>query len=349
MIWIVAAFLLIITPIVVIHEFGHFIAAKIAGIHVEEFGVGLPPRAAKLFSWRGTLFSFNWIPLGGFVRVSGENNPEVAGGLAASHWVTRIFVLVSGALANFVTAFFILIAAFMLGPRATEVTEVKPNMPGMMAGIQPGDILLSINGVRIDSPALFSAQTRYADGNSLKLKVRRNGEVIALPLTPLPISEAIDGGVVGISFDQLPTSPYLRRTLSEAAGEAKRYLEIMVKMTASAPKMLAQGEMTPEQARPMSIIGIGDLAGKATAFSISTGSWFPFLLTMGVISAGLGLTQLLPLPALDGGRIFLALLEGVRGKPLPAKREAQLHHAGMILLLALMLFLIGLDMVAPIF
>ena len=346
--WAIVALLLILTPIVVIHELGHFIAAKIAGIHVEEFGIGIPPRAVKLFRFKGTLFSLNWIPLGGFVRPAGENDPEVPSGLAGATWQKRLFVLSAGAGANFLAAIVIMWLGFMLGPRATQVTSITPGMPGMEAGLQVGDVLISIDGVKIDSPGLFNRLTHQANGNPVDLLVKRDGTLRTLSLTPKLPAEAVDGAVVGITFDQLSTSPYLRRTSREAAQEATGYVELIVSSTVNAPRQLATGEIEPSEARPMSIVGIGDIAGRATAFSFSTGSLFPILLTAGVISAGLGLTQLLPLPALDGGRILFVLIEAVRGKRMPAKREAQIHAIGMIALLALMVFLIGMDLFMPI-
>ncbi len=114
--WTVGAFILVLTPIILIHELGHFIAARLSGIRVEEFGIGFPPRAVKLFERSGTIYSLNWIPVGGFVRPAGEDDPSVPGGLAAASKRARLFTLAAGAGANFIFAAVIFWVAFMIGP-----------------------------------------------------------------------------------------------------------------------------------------------------------------------------------------------------------------------------------------
>jgi len=153
--WIVGALILILTPIVLVHELGHFTAARLCRIRVEEFGLGLPPRAKKLFTIGDTVYSLNWFPIGGFVRPAGENDPTIAGGLAGAHWAARLFVLAAGAIANFLFAFVLLWFAFYQGPTATQVVNVLPDSPAAQAGIQPDDILISINGDTITSPRIL--------------------------------------------------------------------------------------------------------------------------------------------------------------------------------------------------
>src|SRR5512141_683960 len=152
--WIV--FILAFGGMVLIHEFGHFIAARLCGIEVEEFGIGLPtPGALTLFTWKGTRFTLNWLPLGGFVRPKGENDPNIPGGLAAASPWKRLAVLFAGPLMNLLAAVLIYSIIFnRVGvPDSTRVlvSSVTPDRPAAQAGFQPDDIFISGNGQAIHS------------------------------------------------------------------------------------------------------------------------------------------------------------------------------------------------------
>ena len=124
--WMVGAFALILTPIIFVHELGHFVVARLFKIRVEEFGLGFPPRAVTLFKRNGTIYSLNWIPLGGFVRPAGEDDPSVPDGLAAASKTARFFTLAAGALFNFALAFIVFWFAFKIIMR---VDIEKPAWP----------------------------------------------------------------------------------------------------------------------------------------------------------------------------------------------------------------------------
>ncbi len=349
-IWIIAAIALVLTPVVLAHELGHFFAARLCGIQVEEFGLGLPPRAMKLFKRNGTLYSLNWVPLGGFVRPAGENDPNVSDGLAAAHWAARLFVLAAGAGANFVLAFVVLWLAFMLGSKATEITAVLPDSPALAAGLQPGDVLVEVNGVMVDGPKIIADMGFNHGGQALVVTVLRDGEQLSLLLTPRRPGE-YDGtreGPIGIEVDQLSGDVYLHRRPYNAAVEAVNYVSAVVAATWNAPGQVARGEMSGADARPVSVVGLSQIAGRAAANSVITGSLFPLLLMIGLINAALGLTQLLPLPALDGGRIMFILVEIVRGRRVAPERETAVHRVGIYAMLALMVVLILRDIVDPI-
>lgn len=348
--WLMAAFVLVLTPVVLAHELGHFLAARLCGIRIEEFGLGLPPRAAKLFTRKGTVFSLNWVLIGGFVRPAGENDPDVSDGLAAAAWPARLFVLAAGAGANFLLAAVVLWLAFLLGPKATEITAVMPQSPAMSAGLRPGDVLLTMNGVKVDSPRIIADIGFGQSGQSVTVTVLRDGEEIMTRLTPRRSGEydAAREGPIGVEVDQLAGNIYLNRTPREAGVEAVDYLSHVVATTLGAPGQLIRGEMSAEDARPVSVVGLGQIAGKAAANSVITSSFFPVLLMIGLINVALGLTQLLPLPALDGGRILFVLIEAVRGRRLPPGRETAVHRTGMYVLLLLMVILILRDLIDPI-
>lgn len=347
---IVGALILVLTPIVLAHELGHFIAARLCGIDVEEFGLGLPPRALRLWQHNGTLYSLNWVPLGGFVRPAGENDPSMPGGLAAAPWPKRLFVMGAGAGANFVLAAVILWLAFMIGPKATQVTAVVPNSPAMAAGFQPGDTFIEINGTKVDSPAIIASMVHNPAAHPLTVLVRREGQLQTLLLQPRQPGEydADTQLAAGLSFDQLPGGPHLHRPAGEAAQEAMRTVWQVVSITFSAPAKLISREMSAAEARPVSVVGMGQIAGRAARASAVSGSLFPFLLMTGLISAALGITQLLPLPALDGGRMFFVLVEVVKGSRVRPEWETAVHRAGLLLLLALTVLLIVRDIIDPI-
>ncbi len=167
--WII--FIVAFGGMVIIHEFGHFIAARLVGVEVEEFGIGLPtPGAITMFTWQGTRFTLNWLPLGGFVRPKGENDPNIEGGLAASAPWKRLVVLFAGPLMNLITA--VIIIGIIIsqmggiitsGNTATQdilITEVVPNSPADEAGLVMGDILLKGGDqALIDSDALETVVT----------------------------------------------------------------------------------------------------------------------------------------------------------------------------------------------
>ena len=134
--WAIGGFLIVLTPIVLVHELGHFLAARLSNIRVEEFGFGLPPRALKLAEHKGTVFSLNWIPLGGFVRPAGEDDPTVPGGLASASKRARLFVLSAGAGANFILAIILFWVALMIGTPAVAISYVNPGSPAETAGLQ---------------------------------------------------------------------------------------------------------------------------------------------------------------------------------------------------------------------
>lgn len=349
-IWSIIAIFLVLTPVVLVHEWGHFSAARLCRIRVEEFGVGLPPRAARLFTRKGTLYSLNWIPLGGFVRPAGENDPNMPGGLAAASWWARLLVLGAGPAANFIFALMLLWLAFYLGPTATRITAVVAGSPAMIGGLLPGDILLEMGGVRVDSARVMAEQIRTAGGRPLPITVQRGSEILTVLVTPLAMEEAQTSGQwpLGVEVEQTSAHGYLRYTPQEAAWEAVTYVRDLIRATVNAPGQLARGEIAPADARPVSIVGLGQLAGRATANTFITGSLFPLLLMAGLISAALGLTQLLPLPALDGGRIVFVLVEAVRGKRVDAKVETAVHRVGIILILALVVVLVIQDIINPI-
>ncbi|NCF67254.1 MAG: PDZ domain-containing protein, partial [Chloroflexi bacterium] len=200
--WAIGGFIIVLTPVVLIHELGHFTAAKLSNIRVDEFGFGLPPRALKLAEKNGTIYSLNWIPLGGFVRPAGEDDPTVDGGFASASKRARLFVLAAGAGANFLAAIAIFWFALILGPPAVAIGDVHPGSPALEAGLKVDDVILEVNGIRADSSGVLRDEVDANAGRPINLLILRDGEqltVILVPRRPGEFDLQTDGPI-GVSL-----------------------------------------------------------------------------------------------------------------------------------------------------
>ncbi len=350
--WTIGAFILVLTPIILIHEMGHFIAARLSGIRVDEFGIGFPPRAVTLFKRGGTIFSLNWIPLGGFVRPAGEDDPTMPDGLAAASKRARFFTLIAGSGANILFALFLFWIAFMIGPPRFEVSipEVVPGSPAEIAGILAGDVILEINGIEVDNRDVVIEEVTSSAGTLLEMVVRRDGGIVPIAVTPRMPGEYDEAteGPTGIVIRSDPTGGNISAGPIGAARMAGQSIFNVVYGTLRAPVLLIQGQISPSDARPVSVVGISQLAGAAAEETAQRRDLFPILWFAGIISVALGFTNLLPIPALDGGRISFVLVEAVRGKRVEPEREGMVHLVGMLVLLGLMVLIIIQDIVNPI-
>ncbi len=349
--WAIGAFILVLTPIILIHEFGHFVAARLSGIRVQEFGIGFPPRAVKLFKRGDTVFSLNWIPVGGFVRPFGEDDPTVPGGLAGASKRARLFTLSAGAAANFIFAIFILWIAFMLGEPQIRplVTEVLADSPATGAGIQAEDYILQINGRDVESSDDVREEIFRHAGEEIPIVLLRNGEKITTVVRPrLPDEYGDNEGPTGIGIANVMTGENKRVGPIQSFRKSVTTVGDIIFLTVRAPLMIVRGQITAEQARPVSVVGISQLAGRAAEVTVAERDWFPILQITAFISVALGFTNLLPIPALDGGRIMFVLIEAVRGRRIEPEREGMVHLVGMLVLLGLMVLIIIQDLVNPI-
>ena len=347
--WMIGGFALILTPIIFVHELGHFIVARLFKIRVEEFGIGFPPRAVTLFERNGTIYSLNWIPLGGFVRPAGEDDPTVPGGLAAASKTARFWTLSAGAIFNFVLALAAFWAAFLLGPPAVAVGAVDEGSPAMVAGLEAGDIILEINGQPVRDTLTLVNEVAANAGEEVSVVVERDGaeaELTVVPRRPGEYDPATEGAI-GIHLAQSTARRYPLGPV-EALGSAARSVSDIVTLTLRVPFMLARGELTAAEARPVGVVGISQIAGATAEYTAESGDWFQLLHIIAWISTALGFTNLLPIPALDGGRILFVLVEAVRGRRIEPEREGFVHLVGMLFLLALMFLLIIQDIRNPI-
>lgn len=342
----VLLFVGVLAGLIVGHELGHLIAAKLTGIPVEEFGIGFPPRLATLFTLGETRFTLNLIPLGGFVRPAGEDDPDIPNGLAAASKRDRALVLIAGPLANILLAFFAFSAAYKFAapdPTRVMITDIAHNSPAASSGLMSGDIILTAGGLEISSFEDLQAVVSEHQGTTLRLTIGRDGEVLQYSLTPrvdFPEDQGPIGIVLGYPTRQVGMLDALRLG---ARSTWVQFREIM-----RLPARLLSGTAEPDEARVSGLKGMYDML--VWAGEVDRNSQRPFLtLTLiGVISAGLALANLLPIPALDGGRLMFVAIETVTGRRISPRYEGLAHLIGFALLLALMVYINLQDFMNPI-
>ncbi|MCS7324036.1 MAG: M50 family metallopeptidase [Anaerolineae bacterium] len=357
-------FVVLLGPLMFVHELGHFIVAKWAGIRVEEFGLGIPPRMARLFQRGETEYTLNWLPIGAFVRMTGEEDPSDPRSFAAQPKRWRFAVLFAGPFMNFVFGLVVLFVAhfaFATQPTAFHyyVLSVQPGGVAAALGVQPGDEILAVNGEPFKQPidashafsasALREAVLRSA-GKTLTLEVERvvDGQpqrVVLRGTVPQQLNSEAPLGV-SVAF-RVVASERRAYTIGEAAQAAlEDFVSVWINLVRLPAELISQ-RMPLEQIRPVGPVGITNI-GVAMLEERETQGLFPFVRFAGLISVLLGLTNLLPLPALDGGRIVFVLIEAVRGRRVDPARERWVHGVGMAFLISLSLAILILDIVAPI-
>jgi len=356
---------LVFGGLVFLHEFGHFLAARLFKIEVEEFGFGFPPKVLTLFKWQGTEFTLNALPLGGFVRPKGENDPNVPDGLAAANPWKRLAVLFAGPLMNLLTA--VVVASIIIAQMGVEapgkvlIGNVSDASPAQQAGILPADVLLAVNGTSITT--LDEARTLIYNGidTPLKLTLERAGQQVSVTATPLS-SRSKEQGALGVGLSY----PRRNATFAEIISGGFMYTGAQAAGILYLPIGLIQGVITPGQARISGLKGIYDMFGQAverdtqTRQPVSATPAVPgqptatpaptnyVLIMIAMLSVSLAVINLLPIPALDGGRILFTLPEIILRRRIPYKLENVINGVAMLLLILLMVFVNIMDFVNPV-
>ena len=456
----IVSFIIVLGILVFFHELGHYWVARRNGIAVEEFGLGYPPRMVKLFTYDGTDFTLNWIPVGGFARMRGEDAGDMSqGSFNAASRGARAATLFAGPGVNLLLAIFLFAASFMAGFPAMvgfpQIMEMDSTSIAAQAGVQPGDILLqygqqsanvsAIPNVSYNVMSDRSALPIAADSQSAtelgdlssSIVVLRENQVVNLPVVSpelldvnvvdslfdsvsyipvlstqiglvaegspaetsgiqagdfvygvndttvtleTPLNEVVgrnlgkeitlhvwrnislnptveDGsasqapqlvtihvtprenppagqGALGVQIGpvtQLATMPFLQ-SMWEGLLSTGEYVLLVLRF----PVMILQGELSASEAELTGPVGIAQMIGGAVSATIDTGLWFPIWRLAAVLSAALAVTNLLPLPALDGGRLLFILVETLRGRRVNPEREGIIHMVGFMLLLGLL-------------
>lgn len=349
----VLAAILVLTLLIVVHELGHFAAARLQNIHVNRFSIGFGPILLK-YQGPQTEYAIRTFPLGGFVGFpdddpDSEIPPEDPDLLRNRPLLDRAIVISAGVIANLIFAYFLLVGQsatvgfqdfnYQPGVMVPEVIS-EANSPAQEAGIESGDVIVAINSQELEASRAaineLMQKIQNSPNQSLELTVRRDLETLYLNVTP---ELGADGkGKIGVML--VPNGEMVRKrasSLSEAlVTGAQEYQRIAV-LTANGFWQLISnfGETAEQVAGPVAIVAIGaDLARNDLA------SLFQFA---ALISINLAIINILPLPALDGGQLAFLLIEGILGKPLPTKIQDGIMQTGLVLLLGLGVFLIIRD------
>jgi len=342
----VIVFILIFSLVVLVHELGHFLAAKWAGVAVEEFGIGFPPRIWGIKK-KGTIYSVNWIPFGGFVRLKGDGKQTThKNSLNSRGPGVRFGIAIAGVLMNFFLGFLILMFGFYMGmppvvthpehyaskqnlKTAIVVMEVEKDSPASQAGFKTGDTVLEINGEDIFHTDDLVQTVSGNPGRNLSVLVRRDGKEQNLFVVPrLQKGKGAIGVMVEEGITKVHYSPWLVPYF--ALQETGRLIvAVTVAFYHLIIQIFAHATLPSDLAGP---VGIVRLTANVLTLGFSRLLQFVVLLTI-----NLGVLNILPFPALDGGRIMFILLELMRRRRLPVTIENAIHSAGFVLLMLLIL------------
>jgi regulator of sigma E protease len=341
-------FFLVLSVLVLVHEFGHYFVAKKSGVWVEEFGLGLPPRAwGKKIG--DTLYSLNWLPFGGFVKLHGEDSSETGHlhkEVAFSHKSkrARAMIVTAGVVMNFLLAVVLFAVGYTFSgfPRETtnvKVVEVAKDSPASNAALQVGDIVRTVNGEPATSNDGFVALVEKHKGEDVDFGIERDGQMMDIHATPRkdhPSNEGSLGVVISATETYFPPI-WQRPFMGIYYGFKDAYFwgKIVLQGFGKIFTDLAGGTVPKDIAGP---VGIYALTTQAASFGI-----LPLLNFMGILSVNLAILNIMPLPALDGGRLLFILIEGVMGKKVVPKFEALVHTVGMVVLLLLLFAITAYD------
>jgi regulator of sigma E protease len=343
--WIAAILLLGI--ILFIHESGHYLMAVLNGVAIEEFGFGFPPRMLTLFTWRGTIFSLNWIPFGAYVRPKGEDDPTVQGGLAAASKRVRIMVLLGGVAANFLVglACFTIVSKIAYPePSVVLIAQVVKDSPADLAGILPGDRVLKVDSQAVTDTTFVRSFIYSHLGQEVEMQIQRGESIVLIHLTPR-VAPTADQGPTGVVLGEGISD---RHSWGEAFMLAGKTIVDQITLLFQLPMMLIQGQLSLTQNRPVGPVGIVDISEQVITIAAQQNQWLLILRWTGLINIALAIGNLLPIPAVDGGRLVFVLWEALRRKRVNPAIERWLIVATMMLLLLCLSGVTILDIFYPV-
>ncbi|MGI6307890.1 MAG: RIP metalloprotease RseP [Dethiobacteria bacterium] len=324
----VIASIIIFAMLIFVHEFGHYIMARLTRIRVLEFAIGF---GKELVGWekKGTRYSLRLFPLGGFCRLLGED-PEEAhqeGSFQEKPLASRFAVIVAGSFMNFILGIvlFSLVYYLFLGVPQTQLAQIGEILPGGRAaevGLQTGDIILAINGTQTEN---WNAVIQHIYANpekEISLLVQRDSQELSFSVVPV---EESGRGLIGIA------PVYKKFLLFQSIGLGFTYTWFFGKLIFVSLAQMIAGAIPPDVTGPVGIVAVvGEVArtGLSNLFSLAA-----------IISVNLGVINLLPIPALDGSRVFFLAWEGIRGKPVDPQKEGFIHFIGFTVLILLMILI----------
>lgn len=332
---------LLLGVLIAVHEFGHFIAARLTGIAVKEFSIGFGP---KFLQWKSkkhdTLFSFRFIPMGGYCMFYGDTDDDPNGEKTddprnynkAPVWKRMLSVL-CGPLMNFVLAFVVavvLMAGYGVVPSEPMIQGLDAGMAAEAGGLQAGDLLLRIGEVNVSEATSqeISSLIDASQGQPLAFTVLRDGQEVSASVTPFH-DQAENRYRIGITLGYHSFAPLPASRIIPAAWDSCVYASGTILNALG--KLVTTGEGINQTAGPVGVIQL-------VAEQTRQGGLEIFLNLMVVISINLGLLNLFPIPGLDGSRLVFMLIEAIRRRPVSQKLESSIHLAGYALLMGLMIF-----------
>jgi len=361
---IIIIFLLVLSVLVLIHELGHFLAARIFGVKAEEFGYGFPPRIIGLvrdkgkWKWVGrkddkqyanTIWSFNWLPLGGFVRIKGEESDEAGlkdpDAFPVKPIWQRVIILAAGVSMNWLLAFVLFACIFTFGAtailegvpadavvedREVRITNIMPDSPASQAGLQAGDRVLAIAGQSPDDYEKARASIAEQNDKAFEVKFQRNGETKTATVSPVYLKEIQRFGI-GVGLADVGKVKFRFDRALWYAGEAVvGYTgDIIVGFGTLIRDIIFLRRVEQEVAGP---IGIAVMTSQIAKQGI-----VPLLQFAAILSINLAVINFLPIPALDGGRVMFLIIEKIRRRAVAHRLEARIHQIAFISLLILIL------------
>lgn len=369
----IAVFIFTLSLLILVHEFGHFVAAKRAGIKVEEFGLGYPPR---IFGWRRgeTVYSLNLLPFGGFVKIYGQAGEETALSGKMKGWIvgdkplktskaagqrrsfnsqpirTRALVLAAGVLMNFALAMVVLSIGHWFGLPAlledeqteyasnpmVQILQVVPDSPAHEAGLAPGDVVKEIRvggrGYAVATSDDMITAVQAHKGENIVVVVQRGDRVLNLSAIPR-ISHPSNEGPLGIALGvtAIVRYPWYKAIYRGVADTLNLTYLVLAAFGGLFKDLIFTGQLQAEIAGP---VGIYSLVGQSTQLG------FVYVLQfIALLSINLGIINILPIPALDGGRLVFLAIEKIKGSPVSVRVEKWVHMAGFAFLIILMLMI----------
>lgn len=361
--------LLLFVGLVVIHEWGHFIMARRNGVEVEEFGIGFPPKAKSLGKKNGTEYTLNWLPLGGFVRLKGEHDSDTTkGSFGAASLATKVKIMVAGVVMNLLTAYVMLVLLALIGvPKLVDnqftvasnetVTQqelfigyIEPDSPAAKAGLEQRDVLVSIGPVDGDQRAVTTATafpelTKALAGKPVTITYSRDDSQ-RTTTAELRSSQEVEEskntdnpkGYLGIAPGEYQVSRYTWSAPIVAGGLIGQFTELTFKGLGSALAGLFSGNTQKATEQVSGPVGIFVILQQGADLGIQF-----ILMVIAVISLTLAIMNVLPIPALDGGRLFVTLLYKALRKPLTESAEDRIHGTGFAVLMVLFVLITIVD------
>ncbi|HCS40330.1 MAG TPA: hypothetical protein DIW44_12200 [Anaerolineaceae bacterium] len=346
-------FILAFGALVFVHELGHFIAARSNKIEVEEFGFGYPPKIFRLFRAGGTDFTINWIPFGGFCRMKGEagDTMEVGSFAAANPW-RRLATLLGGPITNLLIG--MLLIAFLFArvgaPDLTkvEIIDIAPNSPAS-SELLVGDIISQLDGQPVDSIDKLTQLVKPNLGSEVTLTILRDGKPLEIKITPRVKSPEGEGAMGVAISNPVNKITYLQAIPMAFISTMDQGYQMMM-----LPVRLISGQIAASDARMVSVKGIYDIFSQVQTIDKEEAAIDPsvkgltVLNFLAMISIALGFTNLLPIPALDGGHILFLIPEILFKKRVKPELEGRVHFIGYVILMGLMVVMVINDIINPI-